>query len=584
MTIQKLNQKLNEQKNKIGLVGGRVEVKEYDEMEHPISALISSNGWDIMVSVKKGFKPIDDKRQRAYARVKKIEDGLETLVMHVGGLHEPAHWELPIDSDKGCPYDTYWHDKILEAVKQALPEDKKQQAGFVTNAFEDIIINPRCREWNRDFSGQVLFFDWEGLNLKEKGMKNYTPVYEAFVKLNMHLWGDNIDKCLLKRHYSNDKKIDNIVKEIINDLKLQENIQDTAYLFNKQAWSEMARAFAKNLADLIEEQPPIERLSAFDCGDGSGGEQKPSVGNGIEQKTGTREGKEEIAFGRYASDDRLSTNITNYEQLDALYRKLARDIPVQVEAMTKEQGLKITPLNYRAFDPEVDDPVKIKSSKIVLNHEGVNFGVPNQPLTISHKSKIQRRSFPDFKMIVLDNSGSMAQAPDNSSNIGRTNSIPWGDNSKYHYALLGFYGVENFLQGQGIAQYIHHGLSLFSSQTRYKEADFHGLNEVRKYALSPEFGGTKLDAEVLTDALKGRESFVLSISDGEIENWGSEKKQVETLAKNNYFAHIQLGSRNGFTRDLESWGIPVFYVSSGKDLSKLMVNITKDAYEKFIHQ
>jgi len=583
MIIKNLRQKLYEQKNRVGLVGGTVEVEEYDEMEHPVSASISPKGWNIQVSIRKGFNPIKDRRQRAYARVKKIEDGLETLILHVGGLHEPAHWELPVDSDKGCPYDVYNHDKIFEAVKKTLHDDKKQHAGLLTNAFEDTIINPRCKEWNEDFSGQVLFWDWEGINAKEKGLENYTHLYEAFVKLNMYLWGDNVDRALLKRHYSNDKKVDNAVQKVIADLGLQEDIQDTVCLFNKQRWPVMAERFTRNLADLLENQPPIERLSAFDSGEGNSddSEQKDQPGNGLEQKAGTREGKEEIAFGRYASDEEQSINITSYEQLDSLYRRLAKDIPVQVEAMTRKHSLEISPLNYRAFDPEIDDPAKIKPSKIVLNDEGINFGVPNQPLIISEKSKIQRRSFPDFKMIVLDNSGSMAEAPDGSDNVGRTSFIPWGDNSKYHFALLGFYGVENFLQRQGIAQYINHGLSLFSSQTRYKESNFQGLDEVRKQALSPDWGVTSLDSKVLTDALSGRESFVLSISDGAIGNWGSVKSEFETLARNNYFAHIQIGGRTSFTTDLESWEIPVFYVSSGEDLSKLMVNVTKDAYEKF---
>ena len=68
--------------------------------------------------MRKGFQPIQDRRQRAYARVKKIEDGLETMLLHVGGLHEPAHWELPFGSERGCPYDVYNHDKILESVKK----------------------------------------------------------------------------------------------------------------------------------------------------------------------------------------------------------------------------------------------------------------------------------------------------------------------------------------------------------------------------------------------------------------------------------------------------------------------------------
>ena len=370
----------------------------------------------------------------------------------------------------------------------------------------------------------------------QHGQKNYTKFYEAFVKLNMHLFGDNTDKALLKRHYSNNTQINQAVKKTIQELNLQENIQDTSVLFRKENWPRMASIFAKNMAVLLEEAP-TEKLSAYS---NENGEQDKQEGNGVEQKTATREGKEEIAYGRYKSDEQLSPNITSYEQLDSLYRRLARAIPVNVEAMTKRNSLKITPLTYRPFDQEKDDIRKIKPTKLFLDDNGITFGYEKEPLTIIEKSKIQRRSFPDFKMVVLDNSGSMAEGIN--GNQGKTNTIPWGDNSKYHYALLGFYGIENFLQMQGIAQYIGHGLSLFSDSTRYKESNFTDLKKLRELALSPEFGNTRLDADTLLKALNGRESFVLSLSDGQIGNWDSAKEKFHELASKNYFAHIQIGS------------------------------------------
>ena len=582
---KKIERELIERKNKIGLVGANLKLKVYDETEHHVSAHINPHNWDIELSVRKGFEPIKDKRQRAYAKKKKIKAGLETLLTNIGVLHETCHWELPVNSEKGCPYDVYWHDKILTAVKEALPENKKQHTSYVANAFEDTIINPRCREYNGDFSGQILFWDWEGLYLKEKELPNYTPFYEAFVKLNLHLFGDNVDKALLKRHYSNKEEIEKAVEKTIKDLNLKKisESQSTDYLFVKRNWSKMAETFTKNLMPLLDEAP-TERLSAYSQDGENGSNSKEKSGNGIEQKTKKREGKEEIAFGRYSSNEPLSTNITNYEQLDAIYKRLARAIPVKVEAITKKQSLKITPLNYRKFDHDKDDPSRIKVSKLILGSDGIDFAYEDKPLVIDARYKIQRRSFPDFKLIVLDNSGSMKQDPKNGDNIGKTSAIPWGDNSKYHYALLGFYGVENFLQRQGVAQYINHGLSLFSSQTRFAESNFFKLDELKRKALSPDWGRTHLDAKVLTTALKGRESFVLSISDGEIENWSSEKTSFESLARNNYFAHIQIGDKTDFTKDLESWQCPVFYVTNGQDLSKLMVDITKDTYRRFTKQ
>lgn len=584
MKIEQIKQKLQEQKSRIGLVGGALNIRTYEDAEHNVSAHITPEGWNIEISVKEGFEPVNDRRQKAYAKVKKIKDGLETLLTDVF-THECAHWQLPYGSERGCPYDIYNHDKILEAVKRALPQDKQSHASYVANAFEDTVINPRGKEFKGDFSGQVLFWDNEGLSLRKEGQKVFTPFYEAFVKLNMHLWGDKTDKALLKRHYSNDKKVDEAVKKVERDLNLPENMvetEGTERLFDKSQWAYMAGIYTKNLAHLLE-QAPTERLSAFsdkNGGQGDGLEVKQPSGNGVEQKLGTREGAEAIAFGRYASSEKLSPNITSYAQLDSLYRKLAKGIPVNVEAMTKEQSLQIAPLSHRAFDEERDDPSRIKATKIIVNGNGVTFGYPNQPLTVAARSKIQRRNFPDFKMVVLDNSGSMKDAIDG-GNVGKTSVIPWGDRSKYHFALLGFYGVENFLQRQGVAPYINHGLSLFSSSTRYKESGFQGIDEVRKLALSPEWGSTNLDAKVLGQALKGRESFVLSISDGEIGNWGSEKNNFRKLAEKNHYAHIQLGSGTQFTSDLESWKLPIFYVHSGEDLAKLMVNAAKETYQRF---
>ncbi|MFH1710735.1 MAG: hypothetical protein ABH840_00315 [Nanoarchaeota archaeon] len=586
--IKEIEQKMNIEKNKIGLVGGRIKIKEYDESENDVSACISPQGWNVEISVRRDFNPIQDKRQKAYARKKQISDGLETLLSGIT-IHEFGHWELPHGSEKGCPYDTYNHDKILEAIKGALPEDKKGHASYVANAFEDIIDNARCREWQGNLTGQVLFWDNEGLRCKREGQKGYTPFYESFVKLNIGLSCDGSDKALLKRYFTQNEKVDEGVRKVAEDWELNTdkekipvNLKDTSELFDRTRWPEMAASFARNLADLLEETPK-ERLSAFSSsGNGNGEvgeEQKP--GNGIEEKAKSRDGKEEISYGRYSSNEKLSPNYTTYEQLDVLYRRLAKPLGVKVEAMARQQGLNIAPLTYRPFNQETDSPNKLKLSKLFITDKGLMFAHPNQPLVITSKSKVQRRSFPDFKMVVLDNSGSMKEGIDGSG-IGRTEFIPWGDNSKYHFALLGFYGIENFLQQQGIAQYIQHGVSVFSSSTRFKESGFMGIDEVRKLALAPEFRNTNIDAKTLETALRGRESFVLSLSDGEVGNWAAEKNTFMDLAKKNHYAHVQIGSQSQFSRDLENEGIPVFYVSNGQDLSKLMVDVTKKTYDHFV--
>ena len=595
---QRTIQELNRIKNRIGLVSGSLHINEYDDAQENISAHINPHNWNIEINLNRDFEPIKNRIQKAYARKKEIGNGKKQLLEDVL-YHELAHWEMPFGSENGCPYDTYNHDLILEAIKQALPEDKQVHASYVANAFEDLLINARCKEYTGNFSGFVLFYDEQGEKVKElKGkQEKYTPFYDAFVKLNMFLWGDESDKKLLRRHFSNSKEVEDAVGKVIQELNLEQRVErdnkgkviDTKGLFDRQEWPGMARRFASAVEPLLE-QMPLEALSPFSAPyTGGGGEQEQEgedeqeqARNGIEQKMKSKQGKEEIAYGRYTNNEPLSPNITDYEQLDSLYRRLARAIPVNVEAITKEQSLPITPLNFREFDDEKDDIRKIKPTKLFANEKGITFGYPKENITVIERSKVQRRSFPDFKMVVLDNSGSMADGVDGSE--GNTTFIPWGDNSKYHYALLGFYGIENFLQMQGIAQYIGHGLSLFSSSTRYDEADFRGIQKLRKLALSPEFGSTRLDAHTLVDALKGRESFVLSISDGEIGNWHEAKPEFEKLARDNYFAHIQIGYENQFTRDLEQAGFPVFYVNSGDELSRLMVNVATNTYRRFVRE
>ena len=579
--IQKLEERLYEEKNQIGLVSGAISIGEFEDLDRCVYAHVTPQDWKVEVKLKKGFTPVSDKRQKAYARAKQIEDPLEKLVVDVTA-HEFAHWSLPFGSGKGCPSDIYWHDKILEAVKNALPQDKKSQADYVTNAFEDMVINPRAKEWRGDLSGQVLFWDNEGLYLQKQGHKYFTPFYEAFVRLNMHMLGDKKDVSLVKRHYSNERKILSAVEKTIKDLSLPSQIKDTSVLFEKQRWVSMADAFTRNLAGLLEQnQSSKERLSAYE--NPQQGQKEKSEGNGVGEEAKTSAGKEVIAVGRYANKERLSTNITDFEQLDGLYRSLARDIAVKVEAISRESSLNIAPLTFRPMDEEKDDIERVKLSKLYITDEGLRFGYSQHPLTINARQKFQRKDFPNFKMVVLDNSGSMQESIDGSG-TGNTQTIPWGDNSKYHYALLGFYGIENFLQRQGIAQWIEHGVSLFSSSTRMKQGDYANLDEVRKLALHPDWGSTYIDASTLKQALQGRQSFVLSISDGEVGNWDSEKAKFEQLAKENYYSHIQLGGETGFSRDLKSMNVPVFYVASGKDLSHLMVDLTKQTYEHFTRE
>ena len=85
----------------------------------------------------------------------------------------------------------------------------------------------------------------------------------------------------------------------------------------------------------------------------------------------------------------------------------------------------------------------------------------------------------------------------------------------------------------------------------------------------------------LRKAVQGDDTFLLSLSDGDLHNWGQIKNDYKALVTGCAAAHIQIGGKNRFSRDLESWGIPVYYVQGGDDLTHLMVKVASDKYKGY---
>jgi len=90
-----------------------------------------------------------------------------------------------------------------------------------------------------------------------------------------------------------------------------------------------------------------------------------------------------------------------------------------------------------------------------------------------------------------------------------------------------------------------------------------------------------MDCDTLEAALSGEQSFVLSLSDGEFPNWETQNDRCKEIISHHAYAHIQLGRPNKFTRDLQSWGILVYFVDKNNPLEKLMVDVTQKTYQRF---
>ncbi|KKP55921.1 MAG: 50S ribosomal protein L17, partial [Parcubacteria group bacterium GW2011_GWC1_34_10] len=106
---------------------------------------------------------------------------------------------------------------------------------------------------------------------------------------------------------------------------------------------------------------------------------------------------------RKALINSLARSLVLYEKIETTEAKAKELRPFAEKLITKG---KLQTVAARRAITAIIGP---KATKIVVNGNGITFGYPNQPLAVAARSKIQRKSFPDFKMVVLDSSGSMAE-------------------------------------------------------------------------------------------------------------------------------------------------------------------------------
>jgi len=105
------------------------------------------------------------------------------------------------------------------------PQDSIQR---ITNYIEDICDNFFVSYFSR-MNGIVLQWFISGLR-----QKTFNPLFEAFVKVNLYLWGNNVQKRILERFMSNDKRVIKAVKRFIERLNLSRDREENAHVLLSQ--------------------------------------------------------------------------------------------------------------------------------------------------------------------------------------------------------------------------------------------------------------------------------------------------------------------------------------------------------------
>ncbi len=574
--LEQIQKTLRERKNQIGLVGTGLEVSLLDNAN--ISASITPDWKRIEIDYGRKLDLAPDAQTQYFI----TKTGIKDPEMKIGEDlidHETGHRENTVGTLRGCPYSIQMHDAIKESIFRGLERTGKQnQATYVTNAFEDILDNVNCRT-KSDFAGQSLFWNNQGLTKSQNG--KFNPFYEAFVKANLFLGSEVKSYSLVKRFFQDSPEIKTAVQGFLGDVKQELDLEHTVRLHEKpvfetlftrdltkrkELWQALAYSFAKNTAELLEDIPEEKLFGSSDDADENSDEHNP-----FDKEMKTPQAKQEIAKKRYEEGKGPALHRESKEQLYDLYRAISKEIRVDTTEYSESQGMPLVHFGRR-FLNENDRKLRFKGLGFKQDGSlGIRTARHNIEFPVSYK--IHKTNFSKLKIVKMDRSGSMAESADGTG-IGDTSFIPWGDNSKYHFALKGYFGIDNFLERQGIAHYVQAVALGFSGEQT--EKGFY--KNVAKSLLVAPSGGTTFDIEKLEKELdKG--ALVLSISDGECSLSERAKQGIEKKLTECDFAHIQIGGRTGFSQYLENQGVPVYYVKGDEDLSKIMVNFVSGYYK-----
>jgi hypothetical protein len=584
---KEIQKKLIQTKDKIGHYN--IDLDFFENETNTVSAKIDTDFKRITIEYGKKLNLVPDELTKTFVRRAQIKD--PELDMGIDLVHhETGHFENPKSSTLGFPYSTEINDANKEAIfKELVKKNKHGMTNYVNNMFIDIFDNVNCRK-NTSFYGQTLFWNNQGLK-SEKGVK-YDGLYEVFVKYNLILGGDVKSYTFLKRFFENTKEVKKAQDGFINDLKSMLDLEKIINFHQKEGYQKvfntnleerkklsvkLAQSFAKNVADLVQDTPSKEKL----FGSGEETDENSDDYNPFDKMMQDPSVAQKIAYDRFKEGKGAAIHREKKEQLFDLYRAISKEISIETTEYSKSESMPIIYFGKKEF---TENDKKLRFRGLGIDNNG-DFFVKTTRYEIDEPAtyKVHPRNFPKLKICLMDRSGSMCEDPEGGDDVGNTNFIPWGDNSKYHYALKGKFGIDNFLERQGIAPYVR-DVALGWSGESIVEGDY---KTVSKSLLETPRGNTFFEIDKLEKVLNIK-SLVLSISDGECSVNDNLKKRLDKKLTECDMAHVQIGYtlndkneiiKNNFCEYLESRNIPVFYVKGNDDLSKIMINFVSKYYK-----
>ena len=541
----------------IGRFQGTHEVSEHFEEGEPcVKAGIDSKTFSqILLS----FNPEHEKERPGE---------LEVIVRDVS-RHENNH-EVRAGFN-GCPRNAELHaEKIISPIAEVLKPKgyNSTDIHYLANALEDTILHMDLNSMH-NLDGIADFFDDVG---RKSG---YSDFYEAHVKINLWCWGNRQQKKKLGKYYKHDQKVREVMQNFITrtGMKSLDKAKVRSIMNDENKWPEIARVYAEEFSKLM--QPGYARHIPDHSGKGTSGAEKSeeTEGNKFDHEMESKEFKSRQIQKAHASGNGTPPWMETYEAMDLLYQSLEKKLEIIAKSYTHSESMRLFDYGTEPFDADKHRAVNLQfgfddKGKVELQRKRWT-----EHTTVSVKDS--PKGFPEARFCILDTSSSMGGAP-NGGEIGRTNIIPWGDNSKYHYALLSFYGFLEYLKQNHLLKQTNIALANFSSDTIVKQ----GLSKAKRNALSPQWGGTHLDIDKVRSMFNGRDLLMFTVSDGDVENWDTIKDDFINSARKHHYFHLQIGGHSKMSSELKKAGFNVLKVSGNNDLANTVIDLTDKLYRK----
>lgn len=482
--------------------------------------------------------------------------------------HEINHHKYP--DCLGCPQDVNKHHDLFFVPAYEILSKKgysHEDVDYLTNALQDTILHKDLKT-NAMFSleGIVNFFEDVGETIQDK---KFTQFYEAHAKLNLHLWGNKQQKKKLQKFYKHDSKVNEVLKNFISKTKSLD-------FLDEKNWKKITQVYANEFSKLMS---PGYAMPMFNhSGAGTKGKENDPArepdGNIFQKQMKTKSFKQGKVMQANSSGEKCPPWINSFEAMDMVYQGLAGQLVIKAETYTNPESMPISWYQKRPFN-EKDN---LKHTSFGFNDKGeIELKKKTRSIEKPIAVKSSPKSFPEIKFGLVDISGSMKEDLNGGSNIGNTSVIPWGNNSKYHWACTTEYAIWEYLKQNHLLSQSNVSGAFFGTDTELVK----GMENLKKKLLSPVFqGSTNLDLKKISDFFKGKDNLIYTASDGEISNWQDIKDDYMKMAKNHFYVHLHMGPKNQMTKDLEENNLKVVYAKDGKGIVSKVIDLTDKLFRK----